>query len=397
MEKTDILIIGATGFVGKRYTRELIPYLEETRRSAVATARNLEKLNALKQSLPECSLLKFELLDISQEQAVKEKVSKAKIVANFAGPFDRYGDHVVGACAENGVHYVDITGEIQFGRRMVEKYHELAKKNGAIIIPFAGFDSVPSDYGAYVASKALAQEYKTPSVFVDVVYRAKGGVNGGTIASAIDINSKIKSSDWVNRNYMVPDLTDKEELLKQEGPRFQKDMACWVGPFLMEQINNKVVYRTVDLLPNGKEIFASDYRYRESQYLGRRFSKANSVSASIVLKGVEKFLGLKFGRTLASKFATSPGEGPSESVIQKGFFQSDIYAKSKAGDVVHFQMKSDGDPGNKSTVKLIMACTQALLDGKVSEQRGLLTPATAFEEHLLPYLEKNKIFLKEIK
>jgi short subunit dehydrogenase-like uncharacterized protein len=49
------------------------------------------------------------------------------------GPFIRYGTAVVEACAVNGTHYVDSTGEITWVKEMVDKYHKTAKANGAIV------------------------------------------------------------------------------------------------------------------------------------------------------------------------------------------------------------------------------------------------------------------------
>lgn len=44
---------------------------------------------------------------------------------------------MVAACARNGTHYVDSTGETPWVKRIIEKYHEEAKKNGAIVSPIS--------------------------------------------------------------------------------------------------------------------------------------------------------------------------------------------------------------------------------------------------------------------
>jgi short subunit dehydrogenase-like uncharacterized protein len=43
-----------------------------------------------------------------------------------------------------GVHYADITGEFPWVRDMVQKYHGAAITSGAKIVPFCGFDAIPS-------------------------------------------------------------------------------------------------------------------------------------------------------------------------------------------------------------------------------------------------------------
>jgi short subunit dehydrogenase-like uncharacterized protein len=60
--------------------------------------------------------------DSNDLEALAELARSTKVVVSFAGPFalclvslssadGRYGSKLVEACAENGTHYADITGE----------------------------------------------------------------------------------------------------------------------------------------------------------------------------------------------------------------------------------------------------------------------------------------------
>ena len=40
-----------------------------------------------------------------------------RVVASTVGPYARYGEPVVAACAAAGTHYADLTGEVLFVRR----------------------------------------------------------------------------------------------------------------------------------------------------------------------------------------------------------------------------------------------------------------------------------------
>jgi short subunit dehydrogenase-like uncharacterized protein len=50
-------------------------------------------------------------------------------------------------------NYCDITGETQWIRRIIDKYHSIAKEKHIKIVNSCGFDSVPSDMGVYLFSK----------------------------------------------------------------------------------------------------------------------------------------------------------------------------------------------------------------------------------------------------
>ena len=47
------------------------------------------------------------------------------------GPYLRYGEALVAACADAGTDYADLTGETEFLDRMYLRYHERAKQSAA--------------------------------------------------------------------------------------------------------------------------------------------------------------------------------------------------------------------------------------------------------------------------
>jgi short subunit dehydrogenase-like uncharacterized protein len=61
------------------------------------------------------------------------------------GPYSLYGEYAFKACAENGTHYLDCTGETPWVWKMIRKYETVAKRTGAIMIPQIGIESAPSD------------------------------------------------------------------------------------------------------------------------------------------------------------------------------------------------------------------------------------------------------------
>jgi short subunit dehydrogenase-like uncharacterized protein len=76
------------------------------------------------------------------------------------------------------------------------RYDYLAHKNNAILIPCCGFDSVPADVVVYLANKT-AKSALGPSAYIEdsiSLYQLKGGVSGGTLASAISSIEEVPKS-----------------------------------------------------------------------------------------------------------------------------------------------------------------------------------------------------------
>lgn len=76
-------------------------------------------------------------LGIESVQLNKDELDKlakkTKVIVNAVGPYHKYSTPVVEACANNGTHYLDVTGETPWVWELIGKYHETAKANGAIV------------------------------------------------------------------------------------------------------------------------------------------------------------------------------------------------------------------------------------------------------------------------
>ena len=87
------------------------------------------------------------------------------------------------------------------------RYDYLAHKNNSILIPGCGFDSVPADTLAYLANKT-AKSVLGPSACIEEsisMYQLKGGVSGGTLATAFtsveDVPNSIAAEAWKDFSY----------------------------------------------------------------------------------------------------------------------------------------------------------------------------------------------------
>ncbi|CAD6886266.1 unnamed protein product [Tilletia controversa] len=108
----DLVVAGATGFVGKLVVRYLVSHPEKP--TFALAGRSRERLAALaKEFNLDLSAVGLIELNTRDEASVKNLVSQARVVVNLAGPYHAYGAaNVIKACAESerGVGYVDLTG-----------------------------------------------------------------------------------------------------------------------------------------------------------------------------------------------------------------------------------------------------------------------------------------------
>lgn len=381
----DIAVLGATGYVGQRLLSELVQLAKKSDLRLLATVRSAQKSQDLQELFPSVS---FEILDITNPQKVDKVIGKTQLVINCIGPFDLHGENVVSACARIGTHYLDITGEIHFVRRMIERYDDIAKKNQAMIVPFSGFDSVPSDIGVLLVGHEMKKIHSQLTQSVDLVFKVGGGLNGGTAATALDTAVKLRLNDQINYNFLAP---QEPELKYNElyRPRYVTALRKWVAPFFMESINNKVIFRSLALAGKESNYFTPDFHYRESlQVPGGRLAATLTAWG---LYGSQLFLKVPLGRSLASLVFPKPGHGPSEKKMKEGFFEATLIATGDKGAVLVRKMISAGDPGNVSTVKLLLACVRTIMRDSFQPQWGLLTPAKAFGIDILPALRESGI------
>jgi len=110
----DIVVFGATGFTGALTAEDLARNAPAGTRWALA-GRNQGKLEDVRRRLgagaAEVPLLRADVTDTESLRSVAEA---ARVVISTVGPYIRYGEALVAACARAGTDYVDLTGEPEF-------------------------------------------------------------------------------------------------------------------------------------------------------------------------------------------------------------------------------------------------------------------------------------------
>jgi short subunit dehydrogenase-like uncharacterized protein len=374
--KYDLVLYGASGFTGKQSAEYCRQFAPPGLRWAIA-GRNRSKLDAV-----DSAGVDVLIADAQDRDALERLAAQTRVVASTAGPFSLYGTKLVEACVRHRTHYCDITGETPWIRGLIDRHHAQAVADGTRIIPCCGFDSIPSDYGAWFMSRHIRETLQSDCVSVSASFRLRGGFNGGTLASLFNM-AETGQMAMVRDPFLLdpdPAAHTAEERARNADPagaHYDDNLGSWVTGFLMGSINTRVVRRTQALL--GKR-----FDYQEYTKFGRSSSAKMAAMAGNLF---ESAAGSRLGRGIIKCLAPKPGDGPSEKVMDEGFFKTEFIGISKSGRRIRGILQGPGDPGNRITVKCLCESAFVLaLSG--AGAGGVLTPVTGLGEDLTPRLEK---------
>lgn len=377
------MIYGATGFVGRQAAQYIAAHGAGLQWALAG--RSAAKLEALRAALGSAAPGVL-VADADDAAALDDLASQTRIVLGTAGPFARFGSELVAACMRQRTHYVDITGETPWVRRMIDLHHDAAARNGTRIVPGCGFDSVPSDLGAWLLAQQLHRQHGEACSSVKACFSIRGGLNGGTAASmfnALDAGDGALIDDPFLLNPAGTAPADPSSHRDPLGAVRDSDFKAWLAPFVMGPINTRVVRRSAALLAESG-LFTPDFHYQEYARIGR--GPLGALAASGVAAGMaagRSALTLAPLRRLAERFAPAPGQGPSEAAMDAGSFRCEMIATGERGTRLRGVIAGRGDPGNRATT--VFVCESALALARDAKRLpggarfgGVLTPATAF-------------------
>ena len=393
----DVVVFGATGFVGQLVCQALVQQSQfESFQWAIA-GRSASKLKALAARLSsEPEETPQIVADAHNDAALRAMCSQTRVVLSTVGPYALYGDCLVKACAETGTHYCDLTGEAQWIRRMLDQYQTTAVETGAYIVPCCGFDSIPSDIGVYHLQSQAQQQYQSSCEVVNMrVMAAQGGVSGGTVASGLNLVKEAMDDSDLRRALQNPYFLcpDSQQNVSHPQPlipvEFDQDFQKWVTPFVMAEINVRVVLRS-NYLQN--YAYSTTFRYEEGVLTqSGPMGWLTAQGLKIGLDGLVLAAAVPpLRQFLKSTVLPKPGSGPSAEAQNRGFYDLRFIGKTADGQVLQTQVKGDLDPGYGSTAKLIVQASLCLAkDLKESSQPGgFWTPASLMGAQLLERLPR---------
>jgi short subunit dehydrogenase-like uncharacterized protein len=382
----DVVVFGATGFTGGLTAEYLAAHAPQTTRWALA-GRSASKLEQVRGRLteinPACAELELLLADAKDPESLRRIAESTKVVITTVGPYIKYGEPLVAACAGAGTDYVDLTGEPEFVDRMWLRYHEQAKASGARLVHSCGFDSIPYDLGALYTVNQLPEAVP---ISLDGYVRMGGSFSGGTYHSAILIMSRLREGRQVARERRERESRPADRRVKGAPgkPHHSEFGGGWAIPF--PTIDPQTVLRSARALDR----YGPDFSY--SHYLVQKqlpvlVAMTAGAAAAIALAQLPPT------RNALLKLK-DPGEGPSEDQRAKSRFSVRFAARAN-GTRLRTEV-SGGDPGYGETSKMLAESALCLAHDELPKLSGQLTPAVAMGEKLVERLRKAGIEFKTL-
>jgi len=154
----DLVVWGATGFTGRLVAEYLLGRYGASgeKLSWALGGRSKEKLEGVRAGLGAAAGdLPLIVGDADDAAFTDALAARARVVCTTVGPYAQYGSKLVAACARRGSDYCDLTGELQWMRRMIDSHQDEAVASGARIVHTCGFDSIPSDLGVFFLQREM--------------------------------------------------------------------------------------------------------------------------------------------------------------------------------------------------------------------------------------------------
>lgn len=118
--------------------------------------------------------------DLADTEGLRRGLKDMRAVLHCAGPFSATAAPMIAACLQVGVHYLDITGEIDVFA-YAHSNDSAARKRHVALVPGVGFDVVPTDCLAALLRQALPDAHE-----LVLAFDAEGGPSRGTALTSVE-------------------------------------------------------------------------------------------------------------------------------------------------------------------------------------------------------------------
>jgi short subunit dehydrogenase-like uncharacterized protein len=389
----DIVLFGATGFVGRLLAAYLAEHAPAETRIALA-GRSAQRGADVRDALPEAAR-DWEVLpaDASDADALHALAAQTRVLVTTVGPYARYGLPVVEACARAGTHYADLTGEVLFVRDAIDRVDAVAQETGARIVHACGFDSIPSDLSVRLLAERAMADGAGGLTDVRLVATMRGGLSGGTIDSLRAQLEALERDRSLRRVVGDPFALSPDRAAepatrqpRDAGPPSRTPDGRWTAPFVMAPFNTRIVRRS-----NALQDWAYGRGLRYGEVMGCGRGPLGALTATGLTAGLAGMLAaMSFGPTrgLLDRVLPAPGSGPGEDARAKGWFRMVVDADSEGGRSYRATVAGPGDPGYAATAVMLgeSALALALDENRLPRRAGSLTPATALGDVLVERL-----------
>jgi short subunit dehydrogenase-like uncharacterized protein len=389
-----VAVLGATGVTGRRVAAYLASRAHGAELRWVAAGRDPAKLRRI---LAEEGVHDAEVVavDITHPHSLQVLAQRTKVLLNLVGPYAPMGREVVAACVRAGAHYADLSGEMQFIRRVIKEFDGPARAAGVKLVQPAGFESLPPDLLVRAVAERAKQRFDEPLAQVEVegrvsfppgVPRPSDGMSGGTsqtiVAALLDDDAAVV----VDPAALAFDSLRAQQIRALSPiklrPRRGSDGSVMAPMLPVAFINPAVIQRSAEMA--GDPVL----RYREGTALPSAGAmRVPSLAVAGALGGLQALLRRsahaspaarrRYARVLGAVMPAS-GFGPRPDRLEGWTWSLGLNARTAGGHTLSGRVSGTGHIGYLATARILGETGLMLVDGNETlSPGGCLTPSLA--------------------
>lgn len=172
MSEPAWMIYGANGYTGALAAEIAV----KRGKRPVLAGRTADRIRPLAERLK----LDYRTFGLDRPEDIRKGLDGMAAVLHCAGPFSATSRPMVDGCLAAGVHYLDITGEIEVFEAIAAR-HEEARAAKVALMPGVGFDVVPSDCLAASLHRALPDATE-----LELAFGGFNRISPGTLKTVVE-------------------------------------------------------------------------------------------------------------------------------------------------------------------------------------------------------------------
>lgn len=393
-------MFGATSVTGRR----VAAYLRERSADAglrwAAAARDPVKLEQVlsEEGVDAPATM---VADVSDAASLRAMAERTTALVNVVGPYARYADPVIEACVEAGCHYLDLTGEIPFVRRTIDRYHRRAQDAGVKVVQVCGYEALPPDLGVLMASEAARERFgeRLAEVEVEAAYtrwppgplRRSDTLSGGTLQSMAAAAGDRDAALLTDPGALMEDPGAADAVRARSPIGFglrRGPSGSLLAPMLpFAFINPAVIHRTAGLVATARGERFEPFAYREGVAFTADALRPLRLTTAGLMTGMQMALAaVSHARPVVRSRASAmmcralpaSGFGPARNRLEPWRWRLSIAARTTGDHLIAVEIDGEGQPGYLATARMLGEAGAMVADAGVTPDRfGCLTPATA--------------------
>lgn len=396
----SVVVFGASGIAGRNVAGYLATRAAETGARWAVAGRDAAKVERVLGEIGASAPATI-VADVGDPVSLAAMAARTQVVLDLVGPYTLYGEPVIEACVANGAHYADLTGEMPFVRRTIDRFHERAAVAGVKVVQVSGFEALPPDLAVLLAAETAHERWNESLAEVDLdVYfhpppgrlRLADSVSGGTLQSGAEQIDDAEADRLTDPAALIPDSELAEKVRQVSpvatAPRFNA-RGDVIGPMTPGAfVNPAVIHRTMALTAADPGAPAKPFRYREGAAIPGeiptvplRYAAAAALTATQAGFGALSRARPAVRRRAAAamrRFLPGSGFGPAGEDLEDWTWQVAVNARTAGGHHVRIDVDADGHPGYLTTSRMFGEAGLLLAeDGATPSKGGCLTPAAA--------------------